>query len=79
MKQKGLADLSEHSKRELDEYKRRIEEARRKRMECHDAEVERDGIPNGSSSEEETEIYSPVFKDIYSKYKDMQTAPSDSE
>lgn len=80
MRQKGLADLSESSKREIEAYKRKIEELRRKRTEpTNEDDVENDAIPRGSSSEEETELYSPNFKDIYSKYKNVEVPSSDSE
>ena len=78
-RQKGLADLSAESKTEIEEYKRRIEESRRKRAEPENEEVDNEPICKESSSEEETEIYSPSFKDIYSKYKHAEVAPSDSE
>lgn len=57
-RQKGLADLSEDAKKEIDEYKDRVREQRLKRTE---ADTEADEMGR-SSSDDETEVYSPSFQ-----------------
>ena len=76
LRQKGLADLSEDAKREVENYKNRAREQRLKRTELdNEADVASD---EQSTTDDETEIYSPSFQNFKANHCNVQAKGADS-